>query len=67
MIFGFFSKTMAIKVDDNKCIGCGMCASMCPNVFKINSAGKSEVISSDDKECASSAAKACPVMAISVD
>ncbi|PIT95213.1 ferredoxin [Candidatus Falkowbacteria bacterium CG10_big_fil_rev_8_21_14_0_10_39_9] len=58
---------MAIKVDDNKCIGCGMCASMCPNVFKINSAGKSEVISSDDKECASSAAKACPVMAISVD
>lgn len=60
---------MAIKVNANQCIGCGMCASMCPNVFKINSMGKSEVISSDDKdkECASSAAKACPVMAILVD
>lgn len=58
---------MAIKVNADQCIGCGMCVSVCPKVFKINSLGKSEVISSDDKECAISAAKACPVMAISVD
>ena len=63
----FLKKFMAVKVNEAQCIGCGMCASMCPDVFKINNLGKSEVISSDNKECAMSAATACPVMAISVD
>ena len=58
---------MSIKVDQNKCIGCGMCVNMCPKVFKINSAGKSEVISNNDVDCARNAANSCPVEAISVE
>ncbi|NMC51515.1 ferredoxin [Candidatus Kuenenbacteria bacterium] len=36
-----------ITVDKNKCIGCGSCVAMYPELFKLNSDGKSEVLSSD--------------------
>ncbi|HOZ53437.1 MAG TPA: ferredoxin [bacterium] len=58
---------MSIKVDQNKCIGCGMCVNMCPKVFKMNSMGKSEVISQQDVDCARNAANSCPVEAIKVE
>lgn len=55
-----------IKVDENLCIGCGTCEALCPQVFKLNDKGKSEVISQSDVECAKKAAESCPVQAISV-
>jgi ferredoxin len=55
-----------IKVDKNKCIGCGLCVSMCPDVFKMDDEGKSVVISQDNKECAKEAVASCPVKAISI-
>jgi ferredoxin len=56
-----------IKVDQNTCIGCGLCASMCPENFAINADGKSEVISQENEAGAKEAALACPVNAISVE
>jgi len=57
-----------IKVNQETCIGCGACASLCPGVFKMNDeAGKSEVISQENTECAKNAAESCPVQAISVE
>ncbi len=50
-----------ISVDQNKCIGCGLCAGMCPEVFQMNADGKSEVIAQADKPCAQNAAASCPV------
>lgn len=32
-----------IKVDQAKCIGCGLCTSTCPDVFEIRDDGKSHV------------------------
>ena len=58
---------MSIKVNQEKCIGCGMCINMCPKVFKLNSMGKSEVLSQQDVDCARNAANSCPVDAIKVD
>ena len=58
---------MAIKVDQNKCIGCGRCTEVCPDTFKLGDAGKSEVVSQDNTSCATSAADQCPVEAITVD
>jgi len=56
------------KVDQEKCIGCGMCASLCPKVFKIMEDGKSHVISEDCKECdCQQAVENCPVNAISLE
>jgi ferredoxin len=57
---------MSISVDQNTCIGCGACASLCPGTFKLGDSGKSEVISQDDSECAKNAAQSCPVQAITV-
>lgn len=53
-----------ITVDQDACIGCGACASICPDVFSMNDDGKSEVISQSDLECAKNAAQSCPVQAI---
>ncbi len=58
---------MPITVDKNLCIGCGACASICPDVFKINEEGKSEVISQENIACAKNAAESCPVQAIKAE
>jgi len=55
-----------ITVNEEACIGCGSCASQCPDVFEMNEDGKSVVVSQDDAECAKQAADGCPVQAISV-
>jgi len=56
-----------IKVDQNTCIGCGLCASMCPEVFVLNTDGKSEVLAQVNEPGAKEASLACPVGAISVE
>ena len=53
-----------IKVDKEKCIGCGACASICPKAFEIKD-GKAHFKSSGSKEkCVKEAAESCPVQAI---
>ncbi|MFA6514606.1 MAG: ferredoxin [Patescibacteria group bacterium] len=55
-----------VKVDQDKCVGCGLCAGMCPETFQMNADGKSEVINNVVTDCAKDAAENCPVDAISV-
>jgi ferredoxin len=56
-----------ISIDSEKCIGCGLCASTYPEVFKMNDdTSKAEVISQEgDMEKIDSAINDCPVEAIS--
>lgn len=56
-----------VKVNQEKCIGCGMCAGMCPETFVMNADGKAEVIKTETTECAKNAAANCPVEAISAN
>lgn len=57
---------MKIEIDRDGCIGCGLCAEICPEVFRIAEDGLSTVIPgasvSDDK--IAEAADACPVSVI---
>lgn len=50
------------------CIGCGLCASICPEVFSLNDQGVSVAIDSDVPEealdSAQEAMDSCPVGAI---
>ncbi len=52
-----------VTVDKNKCIGCGVCESLCPEVFQLKN-GKSSVINPEGKCNLQEAIDSCPVQAI---
>ena len=55
-----------IKVDKEKCIGCGACVAIAPDTFKMGSESKPEAFSQNgDKDKAKQAQSNCPVQAIS--
>lgn len=58
---------MKYLVNDN-CIGCGLCVSVCPEIFEMTSEGvshaKSEAKSADVEKSAEEARQECPVDAI---
>jgi len=54
-----------VHVDTNRCIGCGICASVCPEGFKIIN-GKSRVIN-PNASCIERASASCPMHAIIVE
>jgi ferredoxin len=56
-----------IRVDKEKCIGCGLCASLCAEVFTMGSDGKASVKAQKDIACVKEALESCPVNAISED
>lgn len=61
---------MIVTVDENECIGCGLCEDECPEIFKVNSVSISEVVrqpEEGEEDCAEAAMNACPVGAISAE
>lgn len=64
---------MNIKIDQEKCIGCGSCTAVCPELFELagedNKAQvkkKTEGQSGMNDKCAQEAAEICPVQAIEI-
>ena len=65
-----------IKLEREKCIGCGSCQVLCPKYFELMEDGKSHIKGSDKDEfeelevakieCAGSASEACPVQCIHI-
>lgn len=55
------------KINEELCIGCGACESLCPQVFQIQD-GKSKVVAEECGECnCQEAVDSCPVKAISLN
>ena len=59
---------MRVTIDENECIGCGVCAQICPDVFILDEdAGVSKVIRPEGADCAQEAADSCPVSCIHIE
>lgn len=62
---------MKANVDKETCIGCGLCPSICPEVFEMDDDGKAKAITDPVPDNCSDEAKdaeaSCPVNAISVE
>ncbi len=60
-----------VKIDEDTCIGCGVCEQMVPQVFKINlETMKAEVVqqpADDLEEAVRSAAESCPTGSIIIE
>lgn len=56
---------MKVNIDENKCIGCGICASKCPEGIEIVN-GKAS-IKDENAGCLGNAAKVCPREAITFE
>ena len=62
---------MNAKVDQETCIGCTICAEVCPNVFEMKEDGLAHVVKKpvpkESEDCVIEAEESCPVQAISYD
>ena len=61
---------MKASVDHDLCIGCGLCESVCPEVFEMGDDGLAHVIGGVTPEleaAATEAAEVCPTEAISLE
>ena len=58
---------MRAYVDQETCIGCGVCVATCPEVFEMNEDGKAVATADttdENRACVMDAIDACPVTAI---
>jgi len=55
---------MTIKIKRDECIGCGLCASICDEVFEMDDEFKAIVKKQKDTPCLKEAIESCPVTCI---
>ncbi|MEA2113678.1 MAG: ferredoxin [Patescibacteria group bacterium] len=58
---------MRIKIDEEKCIGCGSCAVVCPDCFEMTDNNKARLKDGCDAKCVQEAVDICPVQVIKIE
>ncbi len=57
---------MALKVDFDACIACGVCVGVCPEALRTRDDGKAEPVpgATGEEGCVQAAIESCPVQCI---
>jgi ferredoxin len=61
---------MKIRVDEDLCVGCGLCVNTCPDIFVMKddkAIAKVSAVPSASEDSAKQAKDECPVEAIIID
>ncbi|MDR1731145.1 MAG: ferredoxin [Synergistaceae bacterium] len=60
---------MKISIDQQRCIGCGVCSQVCPEIFRLDEAAGLAVLLSSEKDAPglAEAESSCPVSCIRVE
>ena len=61
---------MKVKINEELCVGCGLCVNTCPGVFEMKddkAVVKSETVSSENEETCKQSKEECPVDAIIIE
>ncbi len=63
-------KVMKVSIDRDGCTSCGLCISLCPNVFHMGDDNKAvvttDIVQEEFRNCATESAESCPVSVIHV-
>lgn len=62
----YLKDVVTLKLDQKKCIGCGMCLSVCPHAVLSLTNGKIEIMKRDACMECGACAQNCPAEAVSV-
>ena len=63
----YIKNVSTLKLDSEKCIGCGMCTQVCPHQLLAMESGKAAVLDRDMCMECGACAKNCPAEAIAVE
>ncbi len=61
---------MTVKIDEDACIGCGVCSDLCPDIFELvddKAKVKKQPENADEENCVNEAKDSCPTQAIIVE
>lgn len=56
-----------VTVNKDKCIGCGACTAICPEVFEFDDDGLAKAVKDEINDDVKMAAEGCPTEAIEIE
>jgi ferredoxin len=62
----YLKDVVTLRLDQEKCMGCGMCLQVCPQAVLSQSNGKVDIVNRDACMECGACARNCPVEALSV-